>query len=104
MPAVRSFFVVHLLPSPGEDHGVLQGEEDLGIKHFAPIGSDEALCVAVLPWLSRVDVGHTDIVALCPHSNGVGNELTAVVATQKRRLAVLLNRLVEDTLDIASLE
>ena len=51
----------------------------IGIEHFCAIGSDEALCETILPWLARLDVCQADVAGLSPALNGEGDKLTAIV-------------------------
>jgi len=104
MPAVWSLFVVHSLPSLREYFCVFEREEDFGIEDFSTVRPDEALSMSILPRLAGVDVRHADAVAFGPHPYGVGDELTSVVAAEKRWPAILLHRLVEHMLDISSFE
>ncbi len=79
-----------VLDSPGFDNDLRFEEraELFDVQQFVADAAVEALDVRVFPWTARFDVADPDAREPTPLAQRVGDELGAVVATQRRRCAV----------------
>lgn len=71
--------------------------EQVGIKHFLPVGPVEALDQTVLHGTPLLDEGQPDAIVFCPEFQFMGNELRAIVHAQTFGLATPLDQLVQFT-------
>lgn len=76
---VWSFGIVVVPPSFDYDLGLAERVEDLTVQQFISHSPVEAFAVSVLPWRSWLDVCGLCPNRLDPISDGLGDELKAVV-------------------------
>ena len=104
MPTVGPELVVMSSPAFADHLGFRQRVEKLSIQYFPPVCGNQAFRSTVLPGFARINVGHLDAVLSRPLLNGIRDELTAIVATDERRLTIPLNEFAEYRPYIKSLE
>ena len=74
-----SFGIVVVPPSFDYDLGLPERVEDFTVQQFIPHSPVEALAVSIFPRRARLDVGCLCSNRLDPISDGLGDELWAVV-------------------------
>ncbi len=91
-----------VLPSPaiGQALSLSHRGEQFSVEELVPEPAVERFGKAVLPRRSWLDVSRAGAAALGPASEGMGNELRAVVAADERRCRVEAGEILHHSNDI----
>lgn len=90
---MRTAFVVVCYPGFRKFSHIMQGAEDICIKHSPAVASVEAFDYAVLCRVARLDMGDVYIVPFAPFLERLGYELRSIVASYVLWLSVKLDNL-----------
>ena len=78
---MRTAFVVVCHPRFCQFSHIMEGAEDVCIKHRPAVASVEAFDYAVLSRVTRLDIDDVYIVAFAPFLEHLGDELRSIVAS-----------------------
>lgn len=84
----RTAFVIVCHPCFRQFSHIMEGAEDVCIKHRPAVASVEAFDYAVLSRVTRLDIDDVYIVAFAPFLERLGDELRSIVASYVLWLSV----------------
>lgn len=85
---MRTTFVIVCHPCFCQFSHIIEGAEDVYIKHRPTVASVEAFDYAVLSWMAGLDIDDVYIVAFAPFPERLGYELRSIVASYVLWLSV----------------